>query len=541
MSDMTKHFQKRAIIILAWMPVYLLVDLSKRFCRLLQRSQISTWTRGIEDSAFADEDEITDILMRVGNSGPRTAGNDAHNDLINWFEQELRKIPGLTIKSHEYEILRWQTIGGVSLADAGQLTMLTKTESIKIPIAGAVPFSLPTAGQAGPLVYVPKNIALSSLDVRGKIVLRDLPAKLVPYSMAFLPSYYKTADVTGDLLSDYDRPGGADEPLNQDLIAAGQGGAAGMVIMFDVDREYIQSYFEPHQGVHYKLPAVFVGATEAALLKEKADHDVSFSISVSAEIHPTTTRNLSAILKGQTEERIIYESHTDGNTFVQENGPAALLSLCRYFAKQPLESRQRTIEFAFNSGHLHISREGTALHADLLQPEYEQGKVTLVIPMEHLGAREVERGPRNGQLSFTGRGELMFWCVGPSPVVLQAVIEAVKRRKLDRVLVTRGTSLPDFAQVPTFASFGGIGTYYHNALLPTTSLISGPWSLWAPWFGSDAVDVGRLRAQTLALGDLYLALDHVPRSAIVAGYEKYRERRRKGAKQHRSLIPQEVA
>lgn len=48
--------------------------------------------------------------MRVGNSEPRTTENGAYNDLINCFEQELRKIPGVTIKSHEYEILRWQTI-----------------------------------------------------------------------------------------------------------------------------------------------------------------------------------------------------------------------------------------------------------------------------------------------------------------------------------------------------------------------------------------------------------------------------------------------
>lgn len=57
--------------------------------------------------------------------------------------------------------------------------MLTKTESIKIPVARAVSFLLPSPVQAGLLVYVLKSIALSSLDVQDKIVLRDLPTELV--------------------------------------------------------------------------------------------------------------------------------------------------------------------------------------------------------------------------------------------------------------------------------------------------------------------------------------------------------------------------
>lgn len=135
----------------------------------------------------------------------------------------------------------------------------------------------------------------------------------------------------------------------------------------------------------------------------------------------------------------------------------------------------------------------------------------------------------------------MIWCVGPSPPVLAMVQRAVKRRNLDRVIVAPGISKPDNSRVPTYSSFGGIGTYYHHALLPTTSLISGPWSLWAPHFGISAVDVSRLRAQTLAIGDIYLALETVPRLEILGGYAEYRRRREKGTNIAASLIPNEVA
>jgi hypothetical protein len=117
----------------------------------------------------------------------------------------------------------------------------------------------------------------------------------------------------------------------------------------------------------------------------------------------------------------------------------------------------------------------------------------------------------------------------------------VKRRNLDRVIITPGVSKSDKSRVPTYSSFGGIGTYYHNALLPTTSLISGPWSLWAPHFGNSAVDVSRLREQTLAMGDVYLALENVSRKDIIGGYAEYRRRREKGANIAANLAPNEVA
>jgi len=72
-------------------------------------------------------------------------------------------------------------------------------------------------------------------------------------------------------------------------------------------------------------------------------------------------------------------------------------------------------------------------------------------------------------------------------------------------------------------------------------LISGPWSLWAPYFGREAVDVASLRKQTLATGDVYLAIDHLPRDAVVAGYLNYRQKRDNGSRALKLLTPPEQA
>ena len=65
-----------------------------------------------------------------------------------------------------------------------------------------------------------------------------------------------------------------------------------------------------------------------------------------------------------------------------------------------------------------------------------------------------------------------------------------------------------FGPVPTAANRSL--TYFNVHLVPTTSIITGPWSLWAPAFGGDAIDVRRLRQQTLAAGNVVAALDRVP-------------------------------
>jgi hypothetical protein len=179
--------------------------------------------------------------------------------------------------------------------------------------------------------------------------------------------------------------------------------------------------------------------------------------------------------------------------------------MAKYFAKQPLASRRRTIELAFNTGHLQIHRECTARHAQQLDDVYEDDTLALLIAVEHLSMREIEsvqlgEGKPGRTFRFSVQGEVMTWCLGPSSGVMKAVRIAVKLRMLERVIMACGAGFPDTSRVPTYSSFGGIGTCYHNALLPTTSMISGPWSLWVPKFDGAGVDAVRLRSQALALG-----------------------------------------
>ena len=243
-----------------------------------------------------------------------------------------------------------------------------------------------------------------------------------------------------------------------------------MIIAFDLPREQVAGYFEPHRGTHYRVPAVFVGVDERDELRGKAASGDTVEITVTAEVGSAATRNVIATLPGQTPERIILVTHTDGNTWVQENGIAALLALGQHFAALPIEQRHRTIELAFTTAHLHISREGSARYAAQLDEQYDDGNIAFVFAIEHLGARElvpVDRPDGPGRrLELTASAEPVLWAAGPSEVLRRAVIDAVDGRQLERVLLAPGFGAPVDGQVPRIVSFGGLGHALQRAPPP---------------------------------------------------------------------------
>lgn len=411
--------------------------------------------------------------------------------MVDWVERQAQRLPGISTRSETSRIRRWLPVTG-DLASTGLLFVGGQ----RIPIAGAIPYTEPTLYSSGELIYLTDPI--TTANARGKVVIRDFPA--------------------------VDRGYLAESLLNKDLVDAGNAGAAGLIIAFDFPRAQVRGYYEPHTGTHYRVPGVFVGGAEAQQLKQAVGRRANLAILAVRD--QATTRSVIATLPGQSTEKIVFDTNTDGNTWVQENSNAALLALAKYFAHQPLRCRQRTIEFVFATGHLHRPAEGTELYARKLDAQYDDGTVAFAFALEHLGTREYVRVGK--ELQPSGLSEVFGWFAG-SPVLSAAAQNAIARHGLDRVFVLPGIDLPVPGRVPPQCSFGGLGTHLHSHLIPSMAMISGPWSLWAPSFGSHAIDFARMRAQTLAAGDTVLALANVPHAEIAGPYLGYRQARAGGA------------
>lgn len=496
----------------------------------------------VDEARFATAAHLRQAMATIVGFGTlRSAGSQAGEQTIDWLASEFRKIPGMTVRTEAFDIQRWQPTAqnpngpGRTLERAARLTVTSQGIAQAIPVGGAMPFSLPTgdAGLSGAMVYLPADVAITPENARGKIVVRDVPHKSIPFVGLALLAYHLTPDLLPNVLGSYDRPFlSTDGPLSEDMIAAGQAGAAGYVSVFNVPREQIRGYFDPHWGTHYKLPALFVGVDEGVALKKLAASGAQAQLAVLAEREPASTRNLHATLPGGSAERVVLNTNTDGIGWVQENGTVGMLALARYFASLPVQCRPRTLEFAMGSGHLHMSREGNHAIAKQADRDHGNGSVAYAMVLEHLGTREIlpsSRWPWPGNtLKFTGKGEPSIWATG-TPVLATATVEAVKRRKVDRTAVSRGLDLPSNAHVPPICGFGGIGGYFNAFLVPVVSTISGPWSLWAPSFGESAVDFERMRKQLLVAGDVVLASGKASRTEIAGNYTQYRQQRAAGA------------
>jgi hypothetical protein len=489
----------------------------------------------IDENIFTSEPQLAGWCERIGREGLRGTATPAQERIIAWVEDELKAIPGMVVSSDKYSTLRWTPSPSGELAGAASLEVNAK----RIPIAGAVPYSKP-ACSSGELMYLERTHDIGAA-CEGKVVLRDFPDVSLPYDQLLGTALHHSPGMESLRGQKWDRPGLADSVLHADLMAAGEAGAAGVVFAFDLPREQVADYFDPHKGTHYRVPAAYVGVSERDLLLAMTGADAR--LTVTADVEPASTRSVFGTLPGRSKERIVLVTHTDGNTWLQENGIVALLALARYFAERPLE---RTLELAFTSAHLHISREGALRHAKRLDAEYDEGSVAFAFPIEHLGARELlplkpAQGAPGRELKFTGQAEPVLWAAGPSSPIRDAVRDAVVARQLERVIVIPGLGELVQGQVPPIVSFGGLGTLFNQQLIPTTSLITGPWSLWAPHFGSSAVDVSLLRRQALACGDVVASLDRVPREELAGGYLSDRSARADGAPVGADFVPPEIA
>ncbi len=492
----------------------------------------------VNASDFATSEQLHEWVEAINGFGPRILGSPAHNKAIAWLKRQAKSIDGATTEYDKYTIHRWlprvqmKRGPGLDISGAAALTLVQADGSkVNVPAAGAIHWSKPTTkkGQSGQLVHLPADQAITAANAAGKVVLRDFPKNSIAYVLFQVIGLYITPDLI-DEPGDYARPYLGGGVIHDDLLAAGAAGAAGVVFAFDVPREQVAGYYDPHTGTIYGVPGVFVGSAEGAQLRAAAAQGASASVGVRAKIDRAKTKNLIATIPGTGPEKIALLANTDGNSWVQENGIVGMLALARYYASLPMECRPRTLELAFTTAHDAIVQDGAERYSTKLNQEYDEGKVAFGFAIEHLGTREIlptgEGADR--RLVFSGLGDAFLFAAGDSDVLRQTAVTATQSRNLDRTAVLLGVAAPDASRVPPICSMGGLGNFFHRNLIPTLAMISGPWSLYDPVFGADAIDFDRMRNQLLAAGDAILALVGLPREQIAGDYTRFRQQAAQG-------------
>ena len=505
--------------------------------------------------------QLRDLSARYVRDGLyRVAGTRAHERSIAWLKQELSATKDVSVREYRSALPTWEPTaragdGGADLAKAAKLAVRRGGALEDVPVAGAVPFSLPTDddGIGGKLKVVEAGEEITEANAKGRVLILEMSLSSIPYAAFAAVAWYLTPDFAGSASGNYDRPFGGHYALTQRLVDAGKAGAQGAVVVFDVPRENVAGYYGPHDGLYYTVPAVFVGVDEGERLRRLAKDGAEARIATDASKSKPTAPNLVASLPGAQSHRTFLQSHTDGMTWVQDNGPVAILALVKYFASLPRECRP-SLEVLLTAGHLTLTEGHNAAEkeAERLDHEYDQGTVGAVLTLEHLGTKAIEAFPRGGgkpgsELRYDGKPEATIFSVSESPRLAQAVVGAVQRSGTDRTAVLRNVAAPS-ATIPPNCLPGGDNTPFWQHLIPGVQLITGPWSLFDPSFGAAAVDFGRMDVQTQIFADTILEIAPLAPRVIAGSFAAYREARNDstpkctdGAELRHSFTPREQA
>jgi hypothetical protein len=208
------------------------------------------------------------------------------------------------------------------------------------------------------------------------------------------------------------------------------------------------------------------------------------------------------VLPGQTDEVMIFNTHTDGQGFVEENGGVAFVQLARYFASRPARQRlRRTLVFAAWPGHMVADITGSWMndHADIVK------RAAAALTVEHLGCTEWNDSVGEGYRP-TGLPEA-FYVWTTQGKMFELTRDTVVAHRLARTALMRPP-----------AQFG-VGSPYQSAGVPQIGAIAGPEYLLtiSPNGDLDKLDE-RLAARQIAwLADLARRIDPVPAGTLRQG------------------------
>lgn len=479
----------------------------------------------VDPLRFASSGELWADHIFLDSLGARPTASPSHQQFVDWIAARLDRIPGLERRSMDFAINRWLETS--AQLDAGPAPVALGA----LRVSGAVPYSMPTPpeGVTAPMVYVPTGTAITSVDVKNKIVLRDAATGSVPQA-AFAAlewwSYDPDLTLTSGIAGNYERDFLAYDQRMQDLRDAGTAGAAGMIMLHSFPYEQVRGHYAPYEGVLWPVPALYVGVDEGEQLKTLAAAGGQARIRLAADESSAPTQTLIATLPGVSSERLVVESHTDGTNVHEDNGPLLMLRMLEYFAALPQECRPKTLEFAFTTAHFHqqifppLRNAGAEQYARELDRDYENGSVAMVLAVEHVGTRQYAAVARTGapgrEMKLTGNEEAKSFFVNDSPVMVATLAQVVITHDDRGTIALRGADLPG-AHLPLHFSFGGEGTPYNLHLIPTIAYITAPWALYNPAFGLEVLDQEQVYRQTLMFTDLIGALAPLSRYALAGG------------------------
>jgi hypothetical protein len=474
-------------------------------------------------------------FQRMVDFGPRLTGTASHNNYIAWLEQEVSAAGLELIPCDVYETQRW-------LAQDYGLEVLEGPGAGQARVAAYYPRSqeTPAAGVTGPLVYggTAPAPSLSGTDLAaleaalasypgelqswaagltgtlggsaaGSVLLIDVPAPVPATTGIFLPPYstylnwpgHSEADWVG---ADYKRPWLVPGVAGVPTAPFQALGAVAVVFIVDASYDAFRGCYGPFESGFEPLPALYVDRDAGAGLREQAAARPRARLMLTATRKKVPSPAVTAVLPGESDEVIIFNTHTDGQGFVEENAGVAFVHLARYFASLPRAQRlKRTLVFAAWPGHMSADLPQTQgwinAHPDIMK------RAAVALTVEHLGCAEWD-DKLDGGYQPTGLPEA--WAIWTTQgLMFDTTRDAVIAHNLPRTALMRPPG-----------QFG-VGGPFQEYGIPQIGAIAGPYYLITISDNGDMdkLDESLAATQIAFIADLAARLDPIPAAQLRQG------------------------
>jgi len=439
-------------------------------------------------------DKVFGYVSDVYNLGERLPGSETDHKAINYLEAKLREFSYTDVRVEKSNFDYWVPVKWSIEVQPGTASAW-QPETFYVPYSGPTP----AEGISADVVFLGSISSPDWQDVKGKIVLVDIPPTDVSWDQMKLFSYM--AYEPEKMLKGWAHP----YPIGwmmkyisfYDKVESREPAAVIGILRGYPDMGKF-TYYAPYDGRLRSIPSMYLMPDTGDKLKAQAaagKTNVKLVLDAKVTKQGGESANVYAVLPGQSDKIIIFHSHHDSpwrSGVEDSSGVGVVLALAKYYSQLPLSDRPYTMMFLFTGGHM----VGGPTNDDFIERHRTDmlPRVMYDIAIEHIS--DDYRPP----LAPTG-AEPRGVFITENPVTVALYSKSVAAAGLSRTLVfPTGTPLG----VPTDAQ------HYGRAGIPVVSLISGPAWLFDDDDTLERVDTERLAPVTAMYIDFASRLGATP-------------------------------
>ncbi|TFG28142.1 MAG: M28 family peptidase [Promethearchaeota archaeon] len=371
-------------------------------------------------------EEMLQIVKDLCDFGFRRSGTPPADKAEQYIYNKLKEVGLNDVKFEKIDFTRWWAEKHELIIISEKTPGVSEDQTIKT-FPAWFSESTPPEGITAEVVYVGYGTKsdFDQVEVKNKIAL--IEGKMV---LNFFPTH--------------------NERLFNTINMAKKKGAVAVICTNGSPLDSI-AYIVPTQ--ESVLPALSISSPDGAYLIELCTryHKKLFvKFSLISKTGPATSNTVVGTLAGKTDDIILIGTHTDSTfTGALDNAAAnaGLITLAEYYAKIPLEKREKTMLFVGWTGH-ECGSVGSKLYVKM--HEEMLPKITTYILLDGFGCNGYYKEANEGVVP-TGHDERRGLFVTENSVLLSYTLDAVLKYNLLPAVYVSARAFP-VADLPAFVS-----------------------------------------------------------------------------------------